>query len=36
LADTNAVKKKKNNLAAKSDRPNIVFCLSIVKKQSIS
>ncbi len=35
LADTNTVKKK-NNLAAKSDRPNIVFCFSIVKKRSIS
>ena len=35
LADTNAVKKK-NNLAAKSDCPNIVFCLPIVKTRSIS
>jgi len=30
------VKKKKNNLEAKSDRPNIVLCFSIVKKRSIS
>ena len=36
LADTNTVKKKKNNLEAKSDCPNAVLWFSIVKTQSIS
>ena len=36
LADTNTVKKKKNNLEAKSDCPNAVLWFSIVETQSIS